>query len=82
MSFLRKLLESVSYFIKLWKDSWDTSLIIAFVLYPILDISPIILLIGGVSAAFFQSIPLKINNNLLIPLFSSFIMAVMLGLGL
>ena len=57
-------------------------LIIGFVLYSILDISPIILLIGGVSTAFFQSIPLKINNNLLIPLFSSFIMAVMLGLGL
>ncbi|MFW9825759.1 MAG: hypothetical protein ACFFE4_22650, partial [Candidatus Thorarchaeota archaeon] len=57
-------------------------LIFAFVLYANLELTPITLLIGGLSAALLHSLPLKINNNLVFPLLSCLIMTIIVLLGL
>jgi len=41
----------------------------------ILDISPVVVLIGAFSAAFIQALPLPVNDNLTIPLFAGLCMS-------
>ncbi|MHA2392110.1 MAG: glycerol-3-phosphate acyltransferase [Promethearchaeota archaeon] len=57
-------------------------LIFAFVLYSILELTPITLLIGGLSVALFHSLPLRVNNNLVVPIMSCLTMTIILYLGL
>ncbi len=43
----------------------------------ILDISPVVVLVGAFSAAFIQAVPLPLNDNLTIPLFSGLCMSLL-----
>jgi len=53
-----------------------SSLVVGLVLsWSILDISPFVVLIGAFSAAFIQALPLPLNDNLTIPLFSGLCMS-------
>ena len=53
-----------------------SSLVVGLVLsWSILDISPLVVLIGAFSAAFIQALPLPLNDNLTIPLFSGLCMS-------
>ncbi|MFW9867040.1 MAG: glycerol-3-phosphate acyltransferase [Candidatus Thorarchaeota archaeon] len=57
-------------------------LILAFVLFSILDLTPLILLVGGLGTAVFWTIPLRINQHLTLPIVSSILMTIMLFIGL
>jgi glycerol-3-phosphate acyltransferase PlsY len=59
-----------------------SGLILTFIFFSITDINPLILLLGGLSIVHLQLIPFKINKNLVIPLFSCFLMLLLIFSGL
>jgi len=59
-----------------------SGLILTFIFFSITHINPLILLLGGLSIVHLQLIPFKINKNLLIPLFSCFLMLLLIFIGL
>ncbi len=59
-----------------------SGLILTFIFFSITDINPLILLLGGLSIGHLQLLPFKINKNLVIPLFSCFLMVLLIFIGL
>ena len=59
-----------------------SGLILTFIFFSVLNLNPLILLLGGLAIAHLQLIPYKTNENLVVPLLSCLLMVVLLIIGL